>query len=295
MTRPARSPAAMTARAVLSTVQRSDRYGNSISRVDVLRSKTPLILRPTRPKGPEPLVRHATDIARVALASGAAGPLGGDRFELDVHVGAGSTLLLSEISATLLLPGAHGGRSHMRIRITVDDDATLVWLPEPVIAAQGCDHRHDIDIELAPQARLLMRDALLLGRHREQPGDLDQRIRIRHNGQPLHYQRLRLGPSTRGWASPAVLGANKCVGTVLVVDPAWADDTPSSQLFATDAALMPLAGSAAMISALADDSLSLRRKLDQGISLLGEPWTPATNLTAPGAPATTSLTRAPAI
>ncbi|HET7268476.1 MAG TPA: urease accessory protein UreD [Oleiagrimonas sp.] len=265
----------MHARATLATEQVLDRHGHVASRVCVLRSHAPLVLRPTLPKGIEPGVDQAADVARVALASGAAGPLGGDEFALDVRVGAGSTLVLNEISATLLLPGARGGCSHMRITVHVEADATLVWMPEPVIAARGCDHVHDIRVELAPSARFLMRDELLLGRHREPPGDLLQNLRVRRGGRALFHQQLRLGPSARGWRSPAVLGANKCVGTVLAVDPAWANDVPGVNLFARDAALLPLQGPAAMVSALAADSLALRRTLHRGIALLGARWAPA--------------------
>lgn len=280
----ARSPGAMRARAKLVTEQVIDRHGHGVSRVSVLRSQAPLVLRPTRPKGVEPGVGHAAGVARVALTSGAAGPLGGDELVLDVHVGAGSTLVLNEISATLLLPGARGGRSHMRITIRVDDDAMLVWLPEPVIAAHDCDHAHDIRVELAPSARLLMRDELLLGRHREMPGDLTQTLRISRAGRALFHQQLRLGPSARGWTSPAVVGANKCIGTVLVVDPAWSEQALEVKRLARDAALLPLQGPAVMISALSGDTLSLRRVLHQGIALLGPRWAPsAVTVNAPDA------------
>lgn len=268
------SPGSMRARAKLATESRVDRQGRRVSRVCVLRSQAPLVLRPTRPKGMEPAVEHAAGAARVALASGAAGPLGGDELALDIHVGAGSTLVLNEISATLLLPGARGGRSHMRITIQVDDDAMMVWMAEPVIAASNCNHVHDIRVELASSARFLMRDELLLGRHRESPGDFTQNLRISRAGRALFHQQLRLGPSVRGWASPAVAGAHKCIGTVLAVDPVWAGSAPAVNLLAPDAALLPLEGPAVMISALAGDTLSLRRVLHQGIVLLGSRWAP---------------------
>lgn len=272
---PIHSAGSMTAQAALATECVRFRAGRALSRVQRLRSKTPLVLRPAHPKGPEPLVHHANDVARVALASGAAGPLGGDDLALDIQVGAGSALVFSEISATLLLPGARGGRSRMRISVHVEDNATFVWLPEPVIAAHDCDHVHDIDIKLTETSRLFMRDELLLGRHREQSGDLAQNIRIERNKRPLVHQQLRFGPGTRGCSSPAVLGPNQCIGTVLAVDPAWDAATPAARSFADNASLLPLAGPAVMLSALGPETLSVRRLVEQGMSLLGEPWTPA--------------------
>src|SRR3546814_16059171 len=124
----------------------------------------------------------------------------------------------------------------MRIAVTVEDDAAFVWMPEPVIAARGCEHVHDIDITLAPGARLFMRDELLLGRHDEQPGNLIQNLRVRVGGKPLLHQQLRLGPAARGWSSPAVLGAHKSIGSVLVVDPQWRNGPHGATVSANDAA-----------------------------------------------------------
>ncbi len=262
----------MSARASLTTEHTIDHAGRGVSRVYGLRSQAPLVLRPTHPKSAEPFTRHATNVARVSLTSGAAGPLGGDHFELEVRVGRGSTLVLNEVSATLLLPGARGGLSQMRITITVEDDATLVWLPEPVIAAEHCNHVQDIDVALGTSSRLLMRDELQLGRHREPPGNLTQRIRVRRVGRPLFQQQLTVGPAAPKWRSSAVGGGHKSLGTVLVVDPDWGGDPPSARILADDAAMFPLAGPAVLISALADDTLTTRRLLDRGVAHLGDPW-----------------------
>lgn len=262
----------MQAHASLATQSVMERGGRVVSRVDGLRSQAPLVLRPVRAGRHEPLVHRAAGAARVALASGAAGPLGGDELFLDIHVGAGSTLVLSEISATLLLPGARAGRSRMRITMRVDEEATLVWLPEPVIAARGCDHAHDIRIDLARSARLFMRDELLLGRHREAPGDLLQSVQVRREGEPLFMQQLQFGPGAPGMRGPAVLGGHKCVGTALAVCAAWEDEARPARLLNPHAAVLPLAGPAVMINALAEDTATLRRQVRQGMAVLGPPW-----------------------
>ena len=272
---PQRNAGAMQARAALSTELAFNRAGERTSRIQTLRSNSALVLRPTRAAGPEPLVRGAGGVARVSLVSGAAGPLGGDDFALNICVGAGTTLLLNEISSTLLLPGARGGRSRMRIHITVQEDASFVWLAESVIAAQGCEHIHEVRVDLADSARMLIRDELQLGRHREPPGNLMQDLHIRRGKQTLFRQQLRLGPDAPGWRSPAVIGMHKCVGNVLVVDPRWREAPPATRVFAPEAVLMPLEAPAVAISALAADSWTLRQRLDQGIHLLGDPWSPS--------------------
>jgi urease accessory protein len=270
----ARSVLAMSARASLVTERVLTGAGRAVSRILVLRSQAPLVLRPTLPKGAEPMVRPGASVARVSLASGAAGPLGGDDLKLDIHVRKGSVLVLKEVSAMLLLPGARGGCSHMHITVTVENDATFVWLPEPLIAAHGCDHVHHISIALEARARLFMREELLLGRHRERPGNLTQHLCVRRAGRSLFHQRVAVGPRAKGWDSPAVLGGRKCIGSVLVVNPDWGERVPDARAFETCAALLPLAGPAIMVSALADDTLALRGLLDHGTSLLGSLWTP---------------------
>lgn len=264
----------MNARATLTTKCGKGHAGRPVSKVHVLRSHAPLVLRPTQPKDAEPLVRRVGSVARVSLVSGGAGPLGGDDFELNVCVGEGSTLLLNEVSATLLLPGPRGGRSRMRINISVEAGASFVWMAEPVIAAHGCDHLHEINIDLAPSARMLMRDQLLLGRHNEEPGNFLQNLRVRRGGETLFCQQLHIGPAALGWRSPAVIGTHKCVGTVLVVDPRWCETPAETRLFAPDAALLSLEGPAVMISALAAETWTLSQRLAQGINWLGDPWSP---------------------
>lgn len=236
------------------------------TRVSCLRSQAPLMLRLTDPKGPEPWTANAVGPARVCLAAGAAGPIGGDEFALTVDVGAGSTLVLRDIAATLLLPGPHGEQSLLRTTIRIGDGATFVWLPEPVIAARRCSHRTEVRIELETSSRLILREELLLGRHGEPPGAVEQCLRVRIGGRPLLHQQLAVGPGREGWDSAAVTAGRRAVGSLLVVDPAWTDDPPAPALLGDAAATMPLAGPAVLVSAVATDALALRRQLDRGLA-----------------------------
>ncbi|HSH42438.1 MAG TPA: urease accessory protein UreD [Arenicellales bacterium] len=267
----ARRPGAMSARAVLAT--EIGAHARS-SRISVLRSQGALVLRPAHPKEPEPLTQRSPAVARVMLAAGAAGPLGGDDYALDVHVGAGSTLVLSEASAMLVLPGPCGGRSHMRISVDVGEGATFVWLPEPIIAARGCDHEHDVRVRLERGARLVMREETLLGRYRESPGDFCTTLRVTYAGAPIYHQKLRVGPAADGWRGAAVAGENGAVGSIIAVDPAWESEVPATSVFHSSAILAPLPGPGMIVSAVAPDSLQLRRRLNAGLDALGAPWAP---------------------
>jgi urease accessory protein len=248
--------------------------GQGRTRVCSLRSQSPLMLRLTRAKEPDPWTVDSYGVARVCVAAGAAGPIGGDRYALDVDVGAGSTLVLGEVAPTLLLPGPHGEESRTTTTVHVGEGASFVWLPEPVIAAQGCRHRNEVRIDLDDGARLLLRDEVQLGRHDERPGTVDQRVRIRLAGRPLYDQELRLGPDAPGWDSPAVIGRHQAIGSMIIVDPVWNEGAPPATLLADEIALLALSGPAVAITALSHDSLALRRSLTAALQTLGPRWDP---------------------
>lgn len=249
----------MRARSRIATRWRPRPDGSGTTCVSTLHAEAPLLLKTTRQKEPEPWA--ATDVARVSLTAGAAGPIGGDDYRLDVEVGAGSTLVLSDISPTLLLPGPDGAASSYTVTVDVGEDATLIWLAEPLIAARDCNHSHDISVALHPSARLMMREELLLGRHGEACGTVRQRIAVRRGGSPLHRQDLAVGSGATGYDSAAVLGCARAVGSVLIVDPAWEQAPPGECALSPSAAVLPLAGPAVLVTAVDADNLALRRDL----------------------------------
>lgn len=256
---------AMLCHAVIATEQRAGR-----SVLARLRADTPLSPRPTIASGEEPFLRGA-EAVRVRMSASAAGPVGGDTYLLDVHVGAGSTLLLKDVGATLVLPGPHGELSRWVTRVRIEEGATFLWMPEPVIAAHGCRHEHVIRAELSPGARLLLREELVLGRHREEPGTLSTSLDVRRDGAPAVVQRIALGPEAVGSRSQAVLGAHRAVGNVVVVEP---DGVPGPESATPEAgcAVMRQDEATVQITALGADAPELRRRLDLATDLLGAPW-----------------------
>lgn len=162
--------------------------------------------------------------------------------------------------------------------VRVGAGATFVCLPEPIIAAAGCHHRAVTTISLDRGARLLVREEMILGRANEAPGSISQRLRVTHAGRPLHTQELCIGAAAPAWQGPAVTGGRRAVGTLLLVDPSLAAEPPVSGPAGgpgVDLALLPLAGPAVLVTALAPDSLALRRRLDQGLGSLRRGLLPA--------------------
>lgn len=262
----------MRAHAALETQQAIGPDGRLRSRVTAMRDQAPLLLRLVQRTAPEPFVDPAADAARVCLAAGAAGPIGGDDFRFDVTVGAHSTLILSEVSATLLLPGPAGAQSQASTHIRVEDDGTLIWLQQPVIAAKDCYHLNDIRVEMAATARLLIREQLVLGRHGERPGRLTQRVRVERDGRPLYHQELTVGDES-GWDGAAVVHHCRAVGSEIVVDPEWTHASPATRPLDGAGAVLRLDGPAVVVSAVADDTVALGRALHAGLATIGPAFT----------------------
>ena len=246
--------------------------GQARNRIAVLHSESPLVLRPIGAAGSEGFTRwegiHPRP-AMVTLVAGGAGPLGGDRLRLEIKVGQDSMLLLSEVAATLLLPGPNGEESSMEVGIQIGANGTLVWLPEPIIAVRGCRHRTAVTARLEPGARLVLREEVVLGRYDEQPGMFRQHLRVQLDGRPLLDQELAVGFGAPGWNGSAITGGDhRALGCILVVDPTWSETTLSIPALEGDAAILPLAGPAMLVSVLAPDTLALRRQLEIGLALL---------------------------
>ncbi|MFJ2766484.1 urease accessory protein UreD [Streptomyces sp. NPDC087300] len=227
----------------------------------VLDGEGPLALRRTRSVG---------SAAHITLVGAMSGPLGGDHLTVDAVVREGAALRIGSAAATMALPGQSGGSARYDVRLTVEDGAELHWLPEQLISVCGSDLRVTTRAELAPGARLVLREEQVLGRVAEAPGRLTSRLTVRSAGRALLDQELSCGPGAPGgWDGPAVLAGNRAVGQLVVVRPEFADHVPSATPLGEWASLTPLAGPAVLVTAVAPDALRVRRALDEALHRLG--------------------------
>lgn len=189
----------MRARARL--VVERDRRGRSVVRE--LRSDAPIVLRRT--------------CDAVYLVGGAAGPLGGDRLVLDVHVGPGARLVIRSVAASIARPGSTGEYSRFEVHAEVGAGGSLHWQPEPLIAAAACRHEAISTVDAAPDACVRWREELVIGRLGERPGALSARLTVRCAGAARLRQELRVGDDRAGWDGPAVLGGARATGTLVAL------------------------------------------------------------------------------
>ncbi|MFG2308063.1 urease accessory protein UreD [Streptomyces sp. NPDC048566] len=251
----------MTTRGVRATARieaRSDGRGGTA--LPVLDGAGPLALRRTRSGGTE---------ARVTLVGAMSGPLGGDRLAVEARVGRDAHLRVGSAAATIALPGQAGGEARYDVRLDVAEGGELHWLPEQLISAGGSELAVATRVDLRPGARLVLREEQVLGRAGEEPGRLTSRMTVRYDGRTLLDQEVACGPGAPGgWDGPAVLAGRRALGQLLVVRPEFEREPPTARPLGEYAALSPLAGPAALVTALAPDALLLRRVMDDALDRL---------------------------
>ncbi|MGV9777276.1 urease accessory protein UreD [Streptosporangium sp. NPDC003464] len=207
------------------------------------------------------------DRARVCILGVMSAPLGGDRLRIEAAADHGAHLHITTAAATIALRGPTTEHATYDVHLRVAEHASLHWLPQPLISAARSNLRQSCTIDLAPTARLLLREEVVLGRSGEPPGRLSTRLTVHRAARPLLEQQTMFGPGAPGWDGPAVLAGHRAVGQILIVDPALDRHPPRARLFGDDpatgqAVLTPLAGPAILITALAPDTLHLHRLLN---------------------------------
>lgn len=164
---------------------------------------------------PRILDRGATAV-RAALVPTQAGPLAGDRDSTRIVVGAGATLIVEPVAATLALPGE--ARTILRLDVTVREGGRLVLDEGPLIVAAGADVERRCVIELEAGAVAALRETVVLGRDGEPPGTIDGELRATLEGRPLLHDGLRTGAATaRADAHVALAPAHRIVATVALL------------------------------------------------------------------------------
>jgi urease accessory protein len=106
---------------------------------------------------------HADDGLTAALINTAGGLTGGDRFEWDIELDAGSRCSIVT-QACERVYRSDSGPAGVSIALKVGQGAQLDWLPQETILFDGADLDRAFEIHMAEGARLLAVEAVLLGR-----------------------------------------------------------------------------------------------------------------------------------
>lgn len=155
------------------------------------------------------------------LVNTAGGMTGGDKFELDLDIGAGARLSLTTAAAEKVYRSL-GPDTNVAIELTVGDGAALAWLPQETILFDRVRLRRTIDIELAGKAQLLLAEAIVFGRaamgESVSVGHLLDRWRVRRDGALIFAETLRIdGAVAQQLTERSVAAGGAAMATVLII------------------------------------------------------------------------------
>jgi urease accessory protein len=115
-----------------------------------------------------------------------------------------------------------GPESLIDVKLDVASGATLAWLPQETILFDRARLSRSIEVDLAPDARLFLAEAIVFGRtgmgETVGEGALFDRWRVRQGGRLIYAEGVRLeGATARRLAEAAVAKGGIAIATVLVV------------------------------------------------------------------------------
>ena len=130
-----------------------------------------------------------------ALVNVAGGLAGGDRLDVALSLDAAARFTATTPAAEKIYRSL-GPATEIACSISVAEGATCEWLPQETILFDGARLARRLEISLAPGARLLAAEMLVLGRaargERFTRGSLHDRWRIRRDGRLIWADALRL-------------------------------------------------------------------------------------------------------
>jgi urease accessory protein len=177
------------------------------ARFSVLDQGTYLAPRPVHATSPGNAQVHL----RVALIGISMMLLGHDDVVVDVRVGPGVVLEIVE-PAGLVAYDAGGEPSRWTLRADVGEGGALLWDGAPFVAAAGSAVTRRTDVTLAPDACVLLREILVLGRSGEEGGRLRNVTHLHDAAAEYLVEDLDLTGSSR--RAVGVLGASKVMASV---------------------------------------------------------------------------------
>jgi urease accessory protein len=145
------------------------------------------------------------------LVQSTAALLTGDHVVLRIQLGADCGLELIELGATIAHHARGGPAARLRVELVLDRGARLVWAAQPLIVSEGSALERDTTVTMRSQARLLLREAIALGRARQPPGTLRAHTRIVLGGVPALEETLDT-------SDPAVLHSAVVAGDARFID-----------------------------------------------------------------------------
>jgi urease accessory protein len=147
------------------------------------------------------------------------GLVGGDEIRLTVEVEEGARALLATQASTKVYRSRRPASQH--VSASVDDDAMLAVIPDPIVCFAGADFSQEQRYDLSARANLVLVDWMTSGRHaigeRWAFQHYSSRIDVRRDGRRIVYDQIILGAGDGSIAER--LGAFDVCLTALISGP----------------------------------------------------------------------------
>ncbi|HEX4249210.1 MAG TPA: urease accessory protein UreD [Pseudonocardia sp.] len=224
-----------------------------------------------------PVVLRRTGPDQMHLVQAAGGPLGGDRLELRLSLGAGTSLTLATAAATVAQPGRPGaGPAYWTVTAELAEGARLRWLPEPTVVCDGAELHASLRLGLAEGAGALVREQVQLGRHGQRGGRYRGLLAADCAGVPLVRHSTVLDGADPALAGPGGTGGQRLVGALLGAGTSdglleHSDLSTVGECAGVRWARHELAGPGWLVVALGSDPVALSRVLSGSALMMGEP------------------------
>ena len=221
----------------------------------------------------KPLFPEGPGVAHLLVVHPPAGIAGGDRLEIDIHVGNDANALVTTPGATKWYR-SDGARAHQVVALTIARGACLEWLPQESIVFDGADMDTSTTIACERGATCIGWDIVVLGRRasgeRFERGTVRQDLSLSCDGRTLWRERARLAGGDALLGSPVGWNGHPVAGVV----GAWGRALPEPEgercrgatMARPDAAITVLGDDLVVARALSDSAESVR-------DLFHELWT----------------------
>ena len=154
------------------------------------------------------------------LINTSGGLAGGDAVHITAEVGTSAALTLTSQTAERIYRTL-GPPADVHVKLSVSNNATLLWMPQESIFFEGSSLTRALDVEVAEGATFFAVEAMVFGRHemgeRVKHVSVEDRWNVNQKGKLIHAERFKLGPD---WLTgKASFAANLTTATVLLVSP----------------------------------------------------------------------------
>lgn len=208
-----------------------------------------------------------TGTLEAVILNTAGGMTGGDRFDIDISVGVGGRLTVTSAAAEKVYRSL-GPDTRVDVKLDVGSGGALAWLPQQTILFDRSRLRRRLEIALAPDAHLLLAEAIVFGRSAMgetlASGHFFDCWRVRVGGALVFAETLRFdGAIAQSLSQRAVAADGAAIASVLKIP---GDDAGVAAVRAIEKDLVGEVGASAwnglaVVRLVAPDGATLNRDL----------------------------------